>query len=918
MIGRTVSHYRIVGSLGRGGMGLVYKAEDTRLARAVALKFVADDLSAEPGILERFRREAQSASALNHPNICTIYDIGESEGRPFIAMEFLQGKTLKDRLDDGPLKDDALLEASVQLASALGAAHAAGILHRDIKPANIFVTTQGQLKILDFGLAKLMFDKKDGSGLSDLTTALDSRDLRTRPGSAIGTYLYMSPEQARGEELDARSDLFSLGAVLYEMATGRPAFTGNTTAVIFDAILNRNPIPPTRLNPNVPHQLEEIICKVLEKDREQRYQSASELEAELRRLWRNGASGASSIPGKSSKPNRNRRSVTIAIGATLAVAALIVAALWFGSGRRPVLTDRDVIVMADFKNETGDSVFDETLKQALAIQLEQSRYINVLPEDRVRETLQRMARSPDEKVTDSVAREICEREGLKAALGGSIVGLGTHYVLTLNATNCGSGESLAREQREAGSKEQVLATLGDAASNLRSKLGESLPSIQKTDVPVEDKVTTTSLEALKAYTEGMKLNSQAKFRESVLFLEKAVALDPNFVAAYSSLRVVNGNLGDDANARKYATKAFELRNRASERERLRVTAAYQVTVLKNIEKAAETYGLYARMYPTDYISWNGLATAHINLGRLDDSLSEFQTVARLRPMPLNLANLGAALLSTGQVEESRTVLRKAVEEKRDIAGTHSLLYEIAFIKGDAAAMQQELDWFKIPPSGRPPQGDLLFLGRIKESRIRDASAGARSELLFEYGKPAEGRASEVFRQNRSSIDGAITAAMAGDIEGIRALEEMSKASPEDTLLNSIHLPTAKAAFELHAGHAQEAIQLLKPIGRYEPSARSLLAVYLRGQAYLQTKSAPEAAAEFQKILGHRGVALRSAIFPLSYLGLARAYAIAGDRVNARKTYDEFFEIWKSADTDIPVLVEARAEYKALVKQGNVP
>jgi serine/threonine protein kinase/tetratricopeptide (TPR) repeat protein len=896
-------------------MGLVYKAEDTRLARAVALKFVADDLSADPNVLERFRREAQSASALNHPNICTIYDIGESEGRPFIAMEFLQGQTLKDRLDDGPLKDDALLEASIQLASALGAAHAAGILHRDIKPANIFVTTQGQLKILDFGLAKLMFDKKDASGLSQQTTVMDSRDLRTRPGSAIGTFLYMSPEQARGEELDARSDLFSLGAVLYEMATGRPAFTGNTTAVIFDAILNRNPIPPAQVNPYVPHQLEEIICKLLEKDREQRYQTASELEAELRRMWRDGASGAASI---SSKPNRNRSRVTIAIGAALAVAALIVAALWFGSSRRPVLTDRDVIVMADFKNETGDSVFDETLKQALAIQLEQSRYINVLPEDRVRETLQRMARSPDEKVTDSVAREICEREGLKAALGGSIVGLGTHYVLTLNATNCGSGESLAREQREAGSKEQVLATLADAASNLRNKLGESLPSIQKTDVPFENKVTTTSLEALKAYTEGMKLNSQAKFREAVLFLEKAVALDPNFVAAYSSLRVVNSNLGDDANARKYATKAFELRDRTSERERLRVTAAYQVTVLRNLEKAAETYGLYARMYPTDYISWNGLATAHINLGRLDDALSEFQTVARLRPMPLNLANLGAALLSTGQVEESRAVLQKAVEEKRDIAGTHSLLYEIAFIKGDAPAMQQELDWLKIPPSGRPPQGDLLFFGRMKESRKRDASAGVRWELLFGYGKPAEVRASEVFRQNRSGIDEAITAAMAGEIEGIRALEELSKEFPEDTFLNSIHLPTAKAAFELHAGHAQEAIQLLKPVGQYEPSARSLLAVYLRGKAYLQTKSGTEAAAEFQKILSHRTVAIRSTLFPLSYLGVARAYSFAGDRVNARKSYDEFFAIWKDADTDIPVLVEARAEYKTLVNQGNVP
>ena len=906
MIGRIVSHYRILDSLGRGAMGQVYKAEDTRLARAVALKFVAEDLSTDPTALGRFRREAQSASALNHPNICTIYDIGEFEGRPFIAMEFLQGKTLKDRLSDGPMKTDAFLDFSLQLASALGAAHAAGILHRDIKPANIFVTEQQQAKILDFGLAKLLLDEKEASDPSEQPTIADSRDDLTHAGSAIGTVAYMSPEQARGEELDARSDLFSLGAVLYEMATGQSAFGGITTAIIFDAILNRTPIPASQVNPDVPPEIERIIRKLLQRDRKLRYQSAAELEAELRRLRRDTEIGTVRT---TSVPVQKRGRSKIVIGAAIIAVAVIAGAVAFVSGRKPALTDRDVVVLADFKNETGDPVFDGTLKEALAIQLEQSPYINVLPDDRVRETLQLMARSPDEKVTDSVAREICEREGLKAVLGGSIVGLGTQYVVTLNATNCKTGESLAREQREASSKENLLATLGAAASSLRAKLGESLPSIQKTEVPTENKVTTTSLEALRAYTEAMNLNSQGKARESIGLLENAIKLDSNFVAAYSFLRVAYANIGNNDKSREYATKAYQLRDRTSEREKLRVTAAYEANVLGNLDKAEESYRLFARMYPKDYISWNGLGTTLRDLGRFDESLKDFEEVMRLRSMPLNVAQLSAGYLRSGRLQDAKAVLKKAVEEKRDYEPMHAILYDIAFIEGDAQAMKQELDWFKIPASDRPPSTDLVFLGRLAEVRKRGNDTGIRTELLF--GMRTEAKASEALRRNPHNDIAAMTAAMAGDIEGVRTLEEESKTLPEDTLLNQVDIPTAKAAFELRSGDAAKAVQILKSVARFEPSARSLLGIYIRGQAFLQQKSGVEAAAEFQKIISHRVVNPRSFLFPLSYLGLARAYSMSGDLVNARKAYDEFFSMWKGADADIPVLVEARAEYKKL-------
>lgn len=896
MIGSIVSHYRVLESLGRGGMGVVYKAEDTKLGRPVALKFLAEDLAANPTALERFRKEAQAASALNHSNICTIYDIDEFDGQPFIAMEFLQGKTLKDVLHEGPLSMELLLEFSTQLASALGAAHSASILHRDLKPANIFVTDRRQTKILDFGLAKLLSEKKDGSRSDKPSDGTTIADGLTVPGSAMGTIAYMSPEQARGESLDERSDLFSLGSVLYEMATGSSAFAGDTTATTFDAILNRAPVAARERNPYVLPGFGEILVKLLQKDRNRRYQNAAEVESDLHALRQD--------------PNR-RKPLKIAIPVALAGVATILLAFLFLSNRTPALTDRDVIVLAEFVNETGDSVFDGTLKQALAIQLEESPHLNIFPDDRVRETLQLMARSPDEKVTDPIAREVCQREGLKAVIGGSIVGLGTSYVLTLTAVNCATGESLAREQQQAASKEQVLTTIAAAASSLRRKLGESLPSIKSTEVPTENKVTTTSLEALKAYNDAMDLNSRGNNREALALLDKAVKLDPDFVAAYSSLRVVYSNLGDGDKSRQYAKKAYELRDKTSERERLRVTASYEANVLRNLDKAAETYGLYARMYPKDYISWNGLAVTHRDLGRIDQAVKEFEEVLRLRSLPLNLVNLAAVYTENGQIAEAKATLRKALQDQPDYRSTHSLLLQVAFLEGDKQAMENELDWFKVPAKDRPPLSYLSFYGRLSEMRRRGGDPGPRTEMLFGYGLKAENRAKESLRKNDFNPDRALSAAMAGDPEAVRGLQEASKESPEDTILNSVFLPTATAAFELKTGDAGKAVQLLKPVLRFEPTARSLQGIYIRGQAYLKMKAGSEAAEEFQKIIKNRNVSPTNELVTVSHLGLARAYVLAGETVKARKSYEDFFAILKDADADLPVLVEAKAEYQKL-------
>jgi serine/threonine protein kinase/tetratricopeptide (TPR) repeat protein len=979
MIGKMISHYHIVETVGAGGMGTVYKAEDTKLGRFVALKFLSraaagssmtnanlpNDTSWSSRALECLQREARACSALDHPNICTVYEVDQHNGSSFIAMQLLMGQTLKDEIGGKPLPRGQILELGIQIADALDAAHAAGIIHRDIKPTNIFVTQRGEAKILDFGLAKLAPHQSTlAEALSEVPVPLHPPEARSGntlsgPGMALGTVAYMSPEQVLGQELDARTDLFSLGVVLYEMATGSQPFQGETSAAIFDAILHTVPTPPSKLNPELPRNIERIIGKAMQKDPGARQHTAAELRGALKELRQRS---------DSQKPVVHMRRWMLVLGLVTLVVASIGTYVRLRARPSTLFRERDTIVLSDFNNATGEPIFDETLKQGLRVQMEQSPFVNVLSDQKTSRELRYMGRAPDSPLSKDVAREVCLRTGGKVMLSGSVSRLGSHYVLGLDAVNCQNNDSVGSEQIEAVSREKVLPALGEAAARLRAKLGESLASIRKYDAPAEE-ATTKSLEALQAYTLAIKTRSTAGEEAAIPFFKRATELDPDFAMAYARLGAAYATDNQPRRASAAMTKAYDLREQVSELEKLYIESHYFHTVTGEYDKAIQTYQLWQQTYPNDLAPYVNLAALYGFLGQHEKSLEEGREVLRLDPsLPSGYFGLTNEYINLNRLDQAKDVLAQAQARKLDNPMFWETRCTLAFVIGDANEMKREITTAMAQPGSL--DGVLAFqadseayYGHLAQARefTRRAIDSAREhgdmESAIGYGVVSALREAEfgnllaARRQlaalargpdQRTRTLAALAFARAGvPKRALTVAEDLSREFPSDTLWRGYWLPTIRAAVESERRSPFKAIAVLEAALPYElglpqtPTNVIPYPIYMRGLAFLATRQGAEAVSEFQKILDHPGIVANYPLGALARLGLARAYALeAGysvmttsttrsrehgrrvvpshtDLVKARSAYQDFFALWKYADPDIPILRQAKAEYSKL-------
>jgi serine/threonine protein kinase/tetratricopeptide (TPR) repeat protein len=968
-----VSHYRILEKLGAGGMGVVYLAEDMKLGRKVAIKVLSQEYTTNKDRLHRFEQEASAASNLNHPNILTIHEVGNDDGQHYIATEYIDGVTLRRKIAGSQLEPAEVLDVAIQVASALEEAHSAGIVHRDIKPDNIMIRRNGIAKVLDFGLAKLT-ETVDRTPLD--AEAATRVMVQTDAGVVMGTSHYMSPEQARGKPVDARSDIWSLGVVIYEMVAGRTPFEGETSTDVIVAITQKEPPQLARFAPNVPAELEWIVMKALRKDRDERYQTIKELLTDLRRLRQRlefeaelerssapGSFSGSKISGAGRMATTPERAVPTAektlshvssaeyiatgikrhkIAAALIALFVVVAtasAFYLYNRNSNKLTDRDTVLLADFTNTTGEPVFDGTLKQALAVHLGQSPFLNLYPEERIRETLRFMGRSPDERITRDVGREICQRQQIKAMLTGSIASLGSHYVITLEAVNPRSGDPFAREHIEAESKEKVLSALGTAASNLRQKLGESLSSIQKYDVNIEQ-ATTSSLEALKAFSMGNEERAKGRVRESLAFYKRAAELDPNFAMAWARIGVHYGNVQEIEAAKEYVQKAYDLRDRVSERERLYITEKYYTYITGEIDKTIDTLQTWARLYPDDFIPHNNLSLNYKLLGRYEESVKEALEAVRLSPNSVSARdNLVSSFIGLGRMDEAEQAAKEIERINPDAFAAHYTKYFFAFLRGDQTVMNREVEWVR----GRMEEGEFLpvlgftamYSGKLKQAEQYHQRAietlkaqgakenAARQHIALAGNLVLFGRCEQATRNTKEALalssgqmivaNAAIILAECGNQDQAQSLlEDMRKRYPKNFVVATIITPMLRAQIEANRGNIDEAVRLLESIRGYDMGHITGVAnTYSRGNLYLKQRRGNEAAAEFRRVIESRGADPFSPAHTLAHLGLARAAVLNGDTSAARKSYQDFFAMWKDADQDLPVLVQARKEYDQL-------
>jgi len=933
--GTRLGDFQILSLLGAGGMGEVYRARDLRLERDVAIKVLPRFVSFDPERLRRFEQEAKAAAGLNHPNILAVFQMGTHEGSPYLVSELLEGDTLREQVKRGPMPPKKAVDCGAQIAHGLAAAHEKGIVHRDLKPENLFVTRDGRIKILDFGLAKLLHAEGE--------TQLTKQTLDTQPGAVLGTVGYMSPEQVRGLAADHRADIFAFGAILHELLTGQRAFHKSTFADTMSAILNEDPPPISQIIPNVPPSLGRAVHRCLEKNVEQRFQSASDLAFALEL-----SSGSGSPSNSATASAKSRTPWKWLCAAGIALVLVSGALLWWNSRASARLTEKDTVVLSDFANSTGDPIFDDTLKQALTAALRQSPFLNVLSDNKVSTTLQLMTRPVSTPLTPEVTREVCLRANSRAWIGGSIGSIGSEYVIGLKALNCQNGDTLAQEQVTAASKEKVLDALGEGATKLRGELGESLANIHKFDVPLSQ-ATTPSLEALKAYSLGRKTVSENGASAALPFFQHAVELDPNFASGYTALGTTYSNLREFDRAREYLTKAYALREHASEREKFYIEAMYYLDATHDLESATRALQEWLTSYPRDALALGNLAGAYFDLGRYEQAASLARESLQQSPDDgAGYVNLAAFEMLLDLFSESRKTIQGAADRKLDSEHLHYLRFTLAFLAGDERGMSEQVTWSE----GRADAAPVLLLqqssreayyGHLKRARelnrravdslerigrkeraarermigaIREAVVGnpeeARQGAILALGQPAAGQDAKTYA--------ALIFAWLGDTSRAELLaDDLGKEMPKGTIMQSVILPTVRAETELSKKNPERSIELLRAAVPYELSLAAfradyegcLYAIYVRGQAYLAAKQGAAAEAEFQKVLAHRGIVRTCMTAPLAGVGLARGYVLQGDTPRAKAAYHDFLTLWKEADPDIPILKEAKAEYAKL-------
>ena len=972
---QIVGRFEIIAPLGAGSMGEVYQAHDLKLRRDVAVKLLSTALAGSEEHLMRFEREARAASALNHPHICTIYDVGqapEADGRPYLVMELLRGVTLYEAMSTGPMSVPAVIGLGVQIADALDVAHGAGIIHRDLKPANIFVTARGDAKLLDFGLAAMFAGAHDPSVSSD-----QAPGALTSLGTAVGTVLYMSPEQALGDPLDQRTDIFSLGLVLYEMLTGRRAFEGRSTTAIVDAILHAAPQGLDAADVSaVPRDLRRLIGRMLEKDRDLRPSTAAEIAARLRAVQSGSMAGREFAAKHESSATSGLRlesdvfrttpaytppaSTSTGLGAalapgnvrdaiTVAVLVLVLAIGGYGAyswyrGRVPPAGAREPLLLADFSNTTGETVFDGALKDALEIQLQQSPYVKILPASQVRSALQLMARSPNEPLTAAVARDLCERLGVKAILLGSIAPLSSAYVITLEAQACRTGDTLARDQAQAAAKTDVLATVGVSAARIRERLGESLGSIQRFNVPAPN-ATTASLAALKAYSMGIDTRLKTGDVQAVPFFEHALELDPNFALAAARLGAIFTNLRDLGQAQSYMKRAFARSDSLSEPERLLIKSSYYFIVTGQLDEVVATYRLWIATYPDDWVPHNNLSTTYARLNQLDNALEEGRTAVKLAPNSLvAYQQLTRALLALDRVAEAKQAIKDAAARGLDSSAMRQLAFDVAFIDQDAGTMREHLRAAAGRPDGylvvteaaraATAVGDVdgaraLYAQAVnsaRAARINDIVGSLIAEQALNYALIGDAdrahaalqSAIDVSRGSETTWPASLAASFSGRaaqaVELAKAFQTQQPPAP-DVVNAQVPMLYAAAAIANHDGVA--ALALLSNAVPFETSAGPWLP-YLRGLASAGKGDLPQAAREFRNVLAHPANQPTSVVRSLAHLQLARAARDAGDLIEARRAYRDFAAVMRDAGPRHPLVAASAREIAALASAAAPP